>query len=433
MSDIKYVDMKQHSLSPHQPSRPIGEVIEEALGFLRKRNLRPDTLLSIKNIWLQVERFMERNSLRNYSAAVGEAFLEEKLRNAGISFSETWGSTLTRRVNELTDYLRHGSISRHEKLSPDYDSEIGRGILEFLAQKQTGGRFSIYTIKQDSYHLAVFLDKANSLGVRCFSELGVESIAEILHAIPSEEKSKRHHVIVSLRQYLRYLFGNGRLTRDLSRSIPKDAYRSIKKIPSVYSKDEVLRLCASVDRTNPLGKREYAILMVLSRFGLRASDVRDLSLDDIDWVKCRVSMTQYKTGNPVELPLTHEVGEALIDYIKYGRPKTELRPVFLSHVSPIRPLTTARISQMVSHGFKRAGIRTNGRKRGTHALRHSLASILLEEQVMLPVITEILGHKDTGSTKDYLSIDIVNLRKCALEVSLVSDSFYLQNNGSFYE
>lgn len=425
--------MKQHP--PNQPtlSRPITEVIEEALDCLRKRNLKPSTLLSIKNIWLQVQKYMERNSILYYSEATGQAYLKEKLEHTGLSFSETWAKTLIRRVNELTEYLLYNTISRHEKLCPDYDTEIGRGIREFIIQKQTSGRFSKYTIKQDSYHLAVFQNQANKMGIRDFGELSPESIAGIIDSIPPEEKSKRHHVIISLRQYLRFLHANGKIERDLSRAIPKDAYRSMKKIPSVYSKEEILRLCASVDRANPLGKREYAILMLLSRYGLRVSDVCSITLDNIDWINCKISVVQYKTGNPVNLPLIDEVGKALIDYIKYARPKTELRTVFLSGISPIQPLSTACVTQMVTKAFKRARIDAKRRKRGAHTLRHSLASLLLEEQVMLPVITEILGHKDTESTKDYLTIDIRNLRKCALDVLPVDESFYLQNNESFYE
>ena len=433
MSETKYVDMKHHPPNPPTVSRPITEVIEGALDCLRKRNLKASTLLSIKNIWLQVQKYMERNSIPYYSEATGKSYLKEKLEHTGLSFSETWATTLTRRVNELTEYLLYNTISRHEKLSPDYDTEIGRGIREFIIQKQTSGRFSKYTIKQDSYHLAVFQNQANKMGIRNLVELSPESIAGIIDSIPSEEKSKRHHVIISLRQYLRFLHANGNIERDLSRAIPNDAYRSMKKIPSVYSKEEILRLCASVDRANPLGKREYAILMLLSRYGLRASDVCALTLDNIDWINCKISVVQYKTGNPVDLPLIDEVGKALIDYIKYARPKTEFRTVFLSGISPIQPLSTACVTQMVTKAFKRARIDAKGRKRGAHTLRHSLASLLLEEHVMLPVITEILGHKDTESTKDYLTIDVMNLRKCALEVPSVDESFYLQNNESFYE
>lgn len=425
--------MKQHPPNQSTLSRPIDVIIEEALDCLRERNLKPSTLRAIRNIWLQVKHYMERNSLKNYSAETGEAFLYEKLANTGIAFSEDWAATLTRRVNELTEYLTQGTIRRHQKLMPDYGTEIGEGIQRFIAEKQAKTRFSKYTIQQDSYHLAVFLKHANTIGLKCFAELTPESISWILESIPTTEKSKRHHVIVSLRQYLRYLHVNGHTGRDLSRSIPNDAYRSIKKIPSVYSKGEIVALCSYVDRANPLGKREYAILMLLSRYGLRVSDVASLSLDNIDWVNCKISVVQYKTGNLVELPLIDEVGRAIIDYIKYARPKTELRTVFLSGISPIRPLTTMAISQMVTKAFKRAGIKANGRKRGAHTLRHSLASLLLEEQVALPVITEILGHKDTESTKDYLAIDVSGLRKCALDVPSVNESFYLQDNGWFYE
>ena len=134
----------------------------------------------------------------------------------------------------------------------------------------------------------------------------------------------------------------------------------------------------------------------------------------------------------MELPLTPEVGEALIDYLRNSRPKCKDTHVFVKGISPFTPLTTTLISNIVTSSFRQAHIDTTSRKHGAHVLRHSLASLLLKQKVALPVITGILGHKDSNSTKDYLRIDSESLRQCALEVPKVSKEFYNQNGGAFY-
>ncbi len=148
---------------------------------------------------------------------------------------------------------------------------------------------------------------------------------------------------------------------------------------------------------------------------------------------CLIVLTQYKTKEKVELPLTPEVGAAIIDYIKHGRPQKDHSHIFLNGISPFEPVGSALINIVVRQAFRRAKVDTTTRKHGPHSLRHSLASLLLKEKVILPVITGILGHKNSESTKDYLRVDIENLKHCALDVPPVSISFYNQKGGAFYE
>lgn len=411
---------------------PIGRLIDDAIEHLRVQGLSEATLTAYRNVWLQVELYMVQHNLQFYSPEVGEGYLQERFKYLGIAFSEKWACRLSMLIKRLNEFWESGSIRKRTKLSPSFASTLGQSIKDFLGDKISRNRFSKYTIRQDTYYLSVFLDYANKHGLHELDGLRIEVINLFLDSLPREQKSLRHHIIRTLRLYLSYLYDKCLIEINLSRLLPRDAYRKEAKLPSIYSKEEINRLCSSIDRNDALGKRNYAIIMLLSRYGLRASDICGLLFENIHWEECLIVLNQYKTKEKVELPLTPEVGEALIDYLHNSRPKCNETHVFVKGISPFTPLTSTLVSSIVASSFRQAHIDTTGRKHGTHALRHSLASLLLKQKVALPVITGILGHKDSNSTKDYLRIDSESLRQCALEVPKVSKGFYNQNGGAFY-
>lgn len=184
-------------------------------------------------------------------------------------------------------------------------------------------------------------------------------------------------------------------------------------------------LIASIDRTSPKGKRDYAMVLITARLGLRATDVCCLAFKNIRWDQSLILLNQQKTDKKIELPLLLEIGEAIIDYLKYGRPESELPYIFLQVNSPYDRLNRSTLHSIISLYLRRAGIQyKNKRKHGPHALRHSLAGVLLQNKIPVPVISEVLGHKNTESTRYYLRIDLNSLRQCALEVPPVPSAFY---------
>ena len=209
----------------------------------------------------------------------------------------------------------------------------------------------------------------------------------------------------------------------------KDKCIKQAKLPSVYTKEEVEALIKSIDRSSPKGKRDYAIVLLTARLGLRATDVCCLTFENLKWEKSLIVFNQNKTGNKVEFPLISEIGEAIIDYLKFGRPESELPYLFLKVTSPYDRLNRSTLHSIVTLYLNRAGIQyKNERKHGPHALRHSLAGVLLQKKIPVPVISEVLGHKNTESTRYYLRIDLNSLRQCALEVPPVPPIFYEGGN-----
>ncbi|MBC8456628.1 MAG: tyrosine-type recombinase/integrase, partial [Deltaproteobacteria bacterium] len=154
---------------------------------------------------------------------------------------------------------------------------------------------------------------------------------------------------------------------------------------------------------------------------------------NIDWENSSITFSQFKTGKKIELPLLVDVGGAIIDYLKYGRKKSESPNIFLYTRAPFTAMTNAAVAGTLGRTVDASGVDTTGRKHGAHAMRHSLASRFLENKESIPVISEALGHQSTTTTMSYLRIDVESLRKCALNVPLVDTSFYEQKGGAFYE
>ena len=220
---------------------------------------------------------------------------------------------------------------------------------------------------------------------------------------------------------------------DLAAFIPKDNYKKQPKLPSAYTSEEIKKIVSSVDRSTTTGKRNYSIILLATMLGLRASDIANLKFENILWEDNAIRLIQHKTNKELELPLLPEIGNAIIEYLRYGRPKSQSSYIFLLARSPYTHINQPVISQIAKKYFLKANVNIKNKHHGAHALRHSLATLLLEEQVKLPVISEVLGHENTESTSYYLRIDIQSLKKCSLDISPVCENFYTQKGGYFYE
>lgn len=282
-------------------------------------------------------------------------------------------------------------------------------------------------------YLSRFLAFLSSHNILTVDKINPQHIFSYIKDIKTVYDATIKRNLIVLKGFFRYLYEKDILPTNYSHLLPKNGYKNRSKLPSVFSELEIEQLLQVVDRGNAIGKRDYAILLLAAKLGLRASDIANLKFCQLLWNRNIIRINQLKTGEPLELPLLAEVGNAIIDYIKYGRPDTDSPNVFIISVSPYAPLLATSIYTIVSKYFTQAKINTHKRKRGPHALRHSLAGQLLDRKTILPVISEVLGHKNTESTKYYLSIDLRSLRICALEVPPVATSFYLQKGGYFYE
>jgi integrase len=193
--------------------------------------------------------------------------------------------------------------------------------------------------------------------------------------------------------------------------------RKQSRIPSVWDPGDVMKILEAVDRGNPCGKRDYAIILLVTRLGLRSIDVKRLEFDNFDWSGNRLCVVQVKTGRRAWLPLLKDVGWAVIDYVRCGRPVSDARQVFIRHTTPIGPFSDQdHLHQILVKYARIAHVPVSEKRRhGMHSLRHTLATRLMEDGTPIEQIADILGHQSVQSTGVYLKSSLELLAKCALD------------------
>lgn len=215
----------------------------------------------------------------------------------------------------------------------------------------------------------------------------------------------------TLRVFLRYLYREGVLAKDLSTTVEFPQSFRLSGIPRSIGWEQVEQVLAGVDRRAPCGKRDYAMLLLLATYGLRASEVAALTLDDIDWRNERMKIRERKAGNSTAYPLSSVVGAAIIDYLKNGRPLSKDRHVFLRAAAPLAPITSAAVTCRAAHYIREAGIEVP--RPGSHTLRHSCVQRLVNANFSLKHIGDYVGHRNASSTQIYGKVAIEALREVA--------------------
>jgi len=216
----------------------------------------------------------------------------------------------------------------------------------------------------------------------------------------------------ALRSFLQYARYCGEIELDLAMAVPCVANWSMPSIPRGIAPDQVRRLLSQIDRRTAVGRRDYAILLLLARLGLRSGEVVFLELEDIDWTGGCLSV-HGKGGRRTQLPLPKDVGEAIVAYLRHGRPRSTSRRVFLRARAPVRGfLSQCAVGSIVRHALLRAGIEAP--TTGAHQFRHGLATQMLGQGASLAQIGELLGHKSPETTKIYTKVDLNALRTLAL-------------------
>jgi integrase/recombinase XerD len=228
------------------------------------------------------------------------------------------------------------------------------------------------------------------------------------HLSPSGQRN----LCSQLKVFFRYLLREGLCSTDLSTGIGCPQTYRLSDIPRAISWDEVRRMLDAVDRRSAVGKRDYAILLLLVTYGLRAYEVAGITLDDIDWQRGRLRVSERKAGHSTAYPLSTLVGEAIIDYLQHGRPSTTERCLFFRQIAPYRPLGSSGVHCRASEYLHKIGVAV--RRPGAHTLRHTCVTRLVNAEFDLKTIGDYVGHGHPASTQIYTKIDIEALREVAL-------------------
>lgn len=363
-----------------------------------------------------------------------ELFSRSVANECNKHIQNKYQSIITARYNQravevLCDMLEEGVVKRRcGTMQPcSLDGGVGELIRDFLAYLKEIRR-NPHTLRSYEILLGNFNDYLLINGIRSIDCVGESELVQFLDAHPVDKV----RIVGAVRGFYRFLMGKEVVSHDYKEFFSGYKARKKEKLPTYYTMEEIAKIERSVIRATPLGKRNYAILLLASRLGLRASDIASFSLDNILWDKNEISLTMYKTGKDITLPLLTDVGNAIIDYLRHGRPKVPFRELFIRDKAPLLPIEVRTITTVISSIIVKSGVDINGRRHGAHALRHSLASIMLKEGCLYPVISGVLGHSSGESTADYLKIDTVALAGCALDVPPLSAEFYNQKGGIFY-
>lgn len=290
--------------------------------------------------------------------------------------------------------------------------------LELFKQSQKEGLCE-KTINRKICEVTKLLSFFESKGIQNFYDFNIQEIYNYLNFLEHASQTKSG-LQFTFREFFCTLNKLGMSPFDGYQVFPVIFTNKRDRILSYYSTEEIKSIISKIDINYANGLRDKCMVLLAAQTGLRASDILGLKFDEILWDKCIIQKMQQKTSLPVSVPLPENIKYLLIDYIKNNRPKSNTNFVFINPDSLARYSDT-ELYFIFNKYLNHSTVSVGNRKHGPHALRHSLAAKLLENNTPMPVITGILGHKDINTTSKYLSIDVEGLRKTSLEVPIDED------------
>lgn len=404
----------------------IQELSRSVLTELQRLGYASGTIAFYRKTYQKFIRYAEANGIQRYSIEVGERWLKESfgidpglvINNRG-AYNPKW-YYLIRPCQCLTEWQLHGCIplKKQGKLAsratPHQFQDGYESYASFCRDADYSER-GTYTRLNRIKRMLLFFDQK---GVSSFSDITGRAISAFLATQIELDSRTITTMLSSCRVFFRHLYRKGFTQNDLTEKLPAVRANRQFKLPRVWRQEDILTILNSIDRGNPVGKRDYAILMLITRYGLRSVDVKIMKLSNLRWNENLIEIIQSKTKNPLKLPLLRDVGWAIIDYLQHGRPPSEHSEVFLSCTIPIRPfgVHSNALNSILAKRVQQAGVRIpRDVPKGMHSLRHTLASVMLANDVDLPLISSTLGHITSEATGIYLHTDISRLRECVLD------------------
>lgn len=297
----------------------------------------------------------------------------------------------------------------------NYPSEWDKYINDYVYYCKECRQNSDSTIKVKKDYLKRLLSYFYQNGCKKLHDVSQKHIVSFInHSIDKGDRSKGRYFYI-LKGFLTYLFIEDVLNEDLSIYIPKVKRSYNKRIPTYFSMAEVNEILSIIPREKSVEKRDYAIIMIAARLGLRIHDILNIKNKDIDWINNKITVYQSKNNNLNTLPLTKEVGWAIIDYIKNGRPITDNEYLFVKMLYPYEKME--RFTSFNKY-FEKTGIEVEeDNKKGIHNLRHSLATNMLDSNTSIDIIASTLGDSIETTSNTYLRVADKQLKECVLEVN----------------
>lgn len=351
--------------------------------------------------WNQLMAYAEDRGECYYTEQLGMDFLKEFFGVTQEDFSRTLPQAETQEIRVIRmvgDFQLHHAVLRRylkhkEILTTPFFVDIRSRFQSSCEKKGYSQVTTEHYVKQSSY----LMDYLAAQGMNDFTAVTLDTVNAYIRTLAGFSYKTVEQHICSLRAFFRFLYQEGIMPDDLAAKMPMVKARKQTAIPSVWTHEELKQLVGAIDRGSPKGRRDYAIILIACRLGLRCTDIKNLCFENFNWTEKKICFTQSKTGQPMELPLVPDVGWAVIDYLRYGRPKVDSSRIFVRHMAPFLPFAEGdHLDQLIRTYMVKAHIPMRGKHRGMHSLRHTMASVLLEKDTPLPVISDIIGHLDTN-------------------------------------
>lgn len=392
---------------------------------LKDRGYRQPHASSIKAEWKAAAVWFSARSL-SFTQKTCEQYCDQVIGGHLLTPEMNVSERLQlRALRMLLSYQQDGDFEfRSPRVERIFEGETGNIIEEYLRFELSRGLSpKTVDLKRMALHdFNCFLIK-EKMDFTAVDLVAIEAFFSSRQYSPASRHNNASHI----RQLFHYMFEKGYSDKDMAIYVLADNYNSSRKLATTYSEEEISRLIAAVERSSSTGKRDYLILLLAAEYGWRAGDIVNFRFNQINWEKNTICFTQDKTKVLVEFPLLASVGNAIIDYLEYARPKTDAPEIIVSAMSSTlgKPLKPPTIHSIVARYMAIAKISNwKEKKHGPHALRHSLATNMLQKNISLPIISTVLGHQNTSSTKVYLKVDEAKLALCTLPIPKLKSPLY---------
>ena len=400
---------------------PVGPYLDEISEKLKSEHYSRGTIRSHLQSMAHLSRYLMWKGVESVGDGIArqiDDFLKNHLPNCNCKRTNRGTfAPAAPAMRRLLDFLKEKNIIRTavKALAPDSIDGILARYREYLAKIRA---LAASSIVHYSYMAELFLSArlSDNHKLELSSITGKDVMAIYETVIPMHPSFDWHRSSSScLRDFLRFLHWERICPENLAGIVPPVRKWKMAEVPEALTEDKLTQLLRTPDRNTPLGKRDYTILVMLATLGMRASEIVNLEFKDIHWRQRMIVIPGVKTRREREMPLPDAVFEALYDYIKNARPQCDSKRVFLRSTAPIRGFASSpAVTTIVSRYTDKSGIDRKKHK-GSHMLRHTFATLLINRGVPLKTLSDMLGHNNLDTTRIYSKVDLHNLRKIVCE------------------
>lgn len=333
-------------------------LVEQYHDYLLSINRCADNIRHYRYEWERIKRFISLHQIEFYDRKIEEHYLAYVLGEFEYSKLPRLSKKLVNMVDSFAKFQETGTLKRigpTRKAKPKvFENMLGNTMMNFLSDITLMYNLKSGTVTKYKTYLYKFYTFLNKEGVLGVEQINLSNTLQFFKELDPLQLSAKSHTLQVVKCYLKYLHDQHLLDIDYSKDLPQYTYKQQPRLPSTFSEKEIKTLLASIDQGDAKGKRDYAMILLATKLGLRASDIVALKFENILWEQSQIKLSQQKTGKNLTLPLLPEIGNAIINYLKHGRPVSEESFLFLQAYAPYRGINPHILTGIVHSNIKKS-------------------------------------------------------------------------------